>query len=473
MPDDKTLTAFYRDYSSAIAGGEAALYLGAGFSRAAGYVDWKELLKEIADELGLDLSKENDLISIAQYHQNKKKNRNKINQAIIDHFNENIELTENHKIAAELPIDTIWTTNYDRLIERSLEFINKPFYIIKKDEDISNYGKGSQVTVYKMNGDVSIPSEAVITRDDFDRYRDNRPLTYSTFRGHLARKTFLFIGVSFDDPNIEQVLSFIKFNLGQNNKNHFAIFKQPNRDDYDSDDDFAYSERKFEIRMDDLSYYGINPIIINNFDEITNILNRIRLVSYKEHILISGSLIVSSENSKFCEDIAYALGRDIIKNGFKLASGLGLGVGMYALTGALEAIYSTKKKSIETHTKLYPFPIFTAKSNQPELIKLHRLNMIKNSGSLIIIKGEKLVEGQIVPADGVEQEYRMALDDGKFVIALGATGGLAERIWIEQKDRILAMTPDSEEDYNILNDRSKSPGEISSAAVKLIKRLLK
>lgn len=41
--------------------GNLAIFAGAGFSRAAGYVDWKSLLKPIADELDLDVDKEWDL----------------------------------------------------------------------------------------------------------------------------------------------------------------------------------------------------------------------------------------------------------------------------------------------------------------------------------------------------------------------------------------------------------------------------
>ncbi|MFV3351486.1 hypothetical protein [Aeromonas veronii] len=48
-----------------------AIFAGAGLSIPAGYVNWKQLLKPIADELDLDIEKEeNNLVQLAQYHCN-------------------------------------------------------------------------------------------------------------------------------------------------------------------------------------------------------------------------------------------------------------------------------------------------------------------------------------------------------------------------------------------------------------------
>ncbi len=42
----------------------------ADISRGAGYVDWKELLEDIANSLDLDINRELDPLSIAQCHVN-------------------------------------------------------------------------------------------------------------------------------------------------------------------------------------------------------------------------------------------------------------------------------------------------------------------------------------------------------------------------------------------------------------------
>jgi len=69
----------FNEYTRALREDSAALFVGAGLSVAAGYVDWKTLLKEIAEDLGLDVSRESDLIAVAQFHVNHRQGRDRIN----------------------------------------------------------------------------------------------------------------------------------------------------------------------------------------------------------------------------------------------------------------------------------------------------------------------------------------------------------------------------------------------------------
>ena len=51
-----TKKEFIREYLKAINENYAAVFAGAGLSRSAGYVDWKELLSDLADDIGLDIN---------------------------------------------------------------------------------------------------------------------------------------------------------------------------------------------------------------------------------------------------------------------------------------------------------------------------------------------------------------------------------------------------------------------------------
>jgi hypothetical protein len=75
MIDMVSLEEFYKEYTQALDEGYAALFAGAGLSRPSGFVDWKELLKDIASDLRLDIDKETDLIALAQYHVNERSGR--------------------------------------------------------------------------------------------------------------------------------------------------------------------------------------------------------------------------------------------------------------------------------------------------------------------------------------------------------------------------------------------------------------
>ena len=81
------------NYAKAVMEGYAAVFAGAGLSRGSGYVDWKNLLRPLVEEIGLDVDKEDDLISAAQFYRNEKMNRAGINSRIITAFTS--ETTEN------------------------------------------------------------------------------------------------------------------------------------------------------------------------------------------------------------------------------------------------------------------------------------------------------------------------------------------------------------------------------------------
>ena len=58
------------------------MFAGAGLSVPAGFVNWKELMRSIADDLGLSVDREHDPIAVAQYHQNEHGGRHRINQLL-------------------------------------------------------------------------------------------------------------------------------------------------------------------------------------------------------------------------------------------------------------------------------------------------------------------------------------------------------------------------------------------------------
>ena len=77
------LEVFVTEYLKELREANAAVFIGAGMSRGAGYVDWVGLLSPIASELGLDARKESDLVGVAQFHVNSNSNqRNKLNQLL-------------------------------------------------------------------------------------------------------------------------------------------------------------------------------------------------------------------------------------------------------------------------------------------------------------------------------------------------------------------------------------------------------
>ena len=83
-----------REYAKAIREGNAAIFGGAGLSRPSGFVDWKGLLRPLASDIGLDVDKETDMLSVAQFYKNQRRTRAGINQAILDAFSVDAQINE-------------------------------------------------------------------------------------------------------------------------------------------------------------------------------------------------------------------------------------------------------------------------------------------------------------------------------------------------------------------------------------------
>ena len=121
--------------------GDAALFIGAGMSRPAGFLDWRNLLRECARELGLDIDREHDLIAVAQYYLNhRNRDRARLNRILKNEFDRPGTFSRNHEIIGGLPITTVWTTNFDKLLEKAFERAGRQLDVKWKDSPRSTKG---------------------------------------------------------------------------------------------------------------------------------------------------------------------------------------------------------------------------------------------------------------------------------------------------------------------------------------------
>ena len=110
----------------------------------------------------------------------------------------------------ELPIGVIWTTNYDDLIEKAFDNVQKIVDVKSRNEHLSNTLANRECILYKMHGDKNNPNDAILIKDDYERYYKAHKQFLSALTGDLISKTFLFVGFSFQDPNLDYILSRIR-----------------------------------------------------------------------------------------------------------------------------------------------------------------------------------------------------------------------------------------------------------------------
>ena len=469
---------FIRTYVKALEGSTAAIFAGAGLSQPAGYVNWKELMREIAEDLDLNVDLEADLIALAQYHVNEFDGRGKINQVLIEEFTKGAKFTKNHEVLAELPISIYWTTNYDKLIEQALENNEKVVDSKIVPQNLAYTTPETDAIVYKMHGDSTLAHEAVLTKDDYEGYDLKRKLYSTALQGDLLSKTFLFIGFSFDDPNLSYILSRIRILLGENSRNHYCFMKQIERKDYQSDDEFRYAEIKQELKIKDLKRYRINVLLVNTYEEITEILEYINNVVKRRNVFISGSATYfDTWNEKTSLQFSTDLSKSIIKCDHNIVSGFGLGIGSCIISGALEELYQSGNKKVEKRLKARPFPKHTTGDlSREELWTKYREDMLSTVGIAIFIFGNKEnKEGVKDSANGMIEEFEIAVSNKAVPVPIGATGDTALKLWRKVMNNFKEYVGDNSlyALYQELGDDKKSPNELIGTVQKIVKQLKK
>lgn len=476
---NKKISDFIRTFVNEIQNSNAAIFAGAGLSQPAGYVDWKELLRDIADELGLDVDKEDDLIAVAQYHVNEHGGRSRINQVLIENFTKDAKSTRNHEILSQLPIDTYWTTNYDHLIEDSLKGNNKNVDVKMAPENLAVTKSDADAIVYKMHGDVQMSHDAVLTKDDYEEYEVKRSLYSQTLRGDLISKTFLFIGFSFDDPNLSYILSRIRILLGENSRMHYCFMRKIDRKKYNSEEEFTYDRVKQELKIKDLKRYKINVLLVDEYDEITEILERINYLVKTKNVFISGSAIeYGTWGQERAFNFSTNLSKEIIKKSHNIVSGFGLGIGSCIVSGALEELYDSKANRVEERIKARPFPqATTGKMEMSELWTKYRQDMLSNVGIAVFMFGNKKDpdSDEIINATGMIEEFEISLENGIIPIPIGATGFTAQELWakvMSDYDKIIGIKS-LKPYFEQLGDTKKSDEELLSLTTDLINEIIK
>lgn len=440
---------FIRKLAHELSSGDLAVFIGAGLSMASGGVSWSVLLRDIAEELGLDISKEKDLVSVAQYYVNaKNQNKGALVQSIYDQLNlRDAEPNENHSVLAKMPIERFWTTNYDELIEKALSREKRSFSSIYENKQFLTPLRRTSARIYKMHGDIRHPSEVVITRADFEKYHHTHSPFINALSGDLATNTFLFLGLSFTDPNLFYVLSRLHVEYDESVRPHYAIMKRFSREEFESDEDFEYSKIRQNLAVNDLVRYNITVLLVDEHREVTEILREMDKMYRKNTIFISGSAheygyFSQEETSKLLESVI----DEQFSNGRRIISGYGLGLGDMIVGAAVRKAYSLRNRSLEDHLLVRPFPQTPQEGeNIGELWEAYRQDMISRSGIAIFIFGNKMINSCLERANGVYREYEIARELGLNIVPVGSTGYEAARIWEEVNSNFESFYPDPSE----------------------------
>lgn len=188
----------------------AILFAGGGVSQNLGLPDFQELIEHICKEMKVDASRYqlNDYPVLAEAYVLQQGKIGKLRSWMDTRWHNDsidIQASEIHRLILELDFPAIYTTNYDRWLERAYEAAGKPFVKIANVRDLAQSGNGI-TEIIKYHGDFDDDDSIVLTENSyFERMNFETPLDLRLRADTLARPIF-FLGYSLRDINMRYLL---------------------------------------------------------------------------------------------------------------------------------------------------------------------------------------------------------------------------------------------------------------------------
>lgn len=163
---------FVKKYAEKCRNNSAAIFLGAGMSVDAGLPSWKDLFSPLADELGIDINETHyQIYDVAQFYANRF-GTNELYKKIGQEINRIIQSSKALDQLSLLQCNSIWTTNFDQVLESNLAKCGKITNVISKESDLISCDLNKNINIFKLNGDIRDIQNAVITKNDLEKYPD-------------------------------------------------------------------------------------------------------------------------------------------------------------------------------------------------------------------------------------------------------------------------------------------------------------
>jgi hypothetical protein len=160
---------------------------------------------------------------------------------------ESIEPGDVHGAFAQLPFDTVVTTNIDFLLEQAYERQRRPCVPLIGESQLSIQRRPEATYLLKFHGDLRHPDNLVMTEEDYDGFVRRNPLLATYLSWWLLTKEPVFFGYSLDDADLRELLGLLRERLGRMTRPAWAILAT----------DKHHEARKFERR-------GVRPVVLSS-----------------------------------------------------------------------------------------------------------------------------------------------------------------------------------------------------------------
>ena len=339
---------FINKVSETLYENRGVIFVGSGISFPSTNIDWFKLLDHFAKDLGIKLDENHDdLPLIAQYIVNEHAgNRGPLLNVISKTFNKNFTINNYHIALSTTKVSTIWTTNYDTLLERA--FSDFLVDVKVNDDSISRNVVNSDIEILKIHGCISRSrhEDIIITQEDYEDFLINKPAMSQRLSNDLLNKSFLFIGYSYRDPNIRNIMISARRLSKKTTQEHYLITTLPKDGNQEV---LLQKKRRQELWIKDLKRLGISALQIEDYEELEKILFEISQKSRGKTVYVTGSHEKSNP-------IAQQLGKFLAEEReITLISGQSTGIGSTVVSAFIEQCIRYKQ-DINSRLQIYPNP---------------------------------------------------------------------------------------------------------------------
>ena len=194
-------------------------FVGAGASIPSGMPSWKEAIEIIKERM--DVAPQDDFLKVPQYYyvQYGKRDYTRLMREVFKH-KKMLSPNDIHHEIFKFQVSTIVTTNYDYLLEEAAKATYRVVDVISRDSDLV-YGF-AESKIIKMHGDFG-HDNFVLKEEDYLNYAQNFRLLAAYIKALIAGNTLVFIGYSFNDPDLKQIFSWVKEILGRDMPRSYMI----------------------------------------------------------------------------------------------------------------------------------------------------------------------------------------------------------------------------------------------------------
>lgn len=123
----------------------------------------------------------------------------------------------------QLPFDTVYTTNFDLLLESAYATAGRPFRSLVGELQLPFHAGQIATSIVKMHGDLRHEEHIVLTRHDYDSFLERYPVIATHLSAMLITRTPLFIGYILTDPDFISIRDVVRSRLGKFERMSYVI----------------------------------------------------------------------------------------------------------------------------------------------------------------------------------------------------------------------------------------------------------